>query len=500
MNQEQNNLNPNNYNTQGNNGIPNNQPLNNQNFNQQPISSYEQPIMSEPTLQPTNTFESGNANNTSFNNKPPKKMNLGLIIGIVAIVAVVGVGIVFGSKLFSNNNSGLNKEKNINESFSTDKYSLIYDKVDFENKYWQEKNATMSYMTNQEYFINKYTFQVLNQSDTSIGGNFSMPLQDNYTMYYRITDGGGATKTCEYFVKIEFNKDGIFFPNMMIGSLNGTSDTPFNFYILDNNMNFNAIIPSFNHLMKSSKERNETAEIIYQENNWEISKIVSSQRTYIYIDYFINKADSDYINFDVVINGELDKKQIDEFINKFLQNVNISMLDDSETKAYLTKLRPNDNFVDLKNDTIKLSDNFEIKTNNIKLRLWTSDDSRILAPYISSTNNVNFFQWYDLNWKNGLDRIQLFEYVGVSDIEKVAKGYFGEDLEIQDYTYNNFNIKAVYDRNNDYRKSNGYSDMVGFAFQVDNNVYTIETTNYLTDAEINEYFKYLFENVLTIKN
>ena len=323
MNQEQNNFNPNNFNTQGNNGIPNNQPLNNQSFNQgmgfnqqpinpqpQPTPSYEQPIMQEPT----NTFESGNANHTSFNGKPPKKMKLGLIIGIVAVVAVVGVGIVFGSKLLSNNsNSGLNKENNINESFSTDKYSLIYDKVNFENKYWQEKNATISYMTNQEYLMNKYTFQVLNQSDTNTGGNFSMPLQDNYTMYYRITDGGGATKTCEYFVKIEFNKDEIFFPNMMIGSLDGTSDTKFNFYILDNNMNFNAIMPSFKHLMKSSKERNQNAEVIYQENNWEISKIVSNQRTNIYADYFINKADSDYINFDVVINGELDKKQIDEF-------------------------------------------------------------------------------------------------------------------------------------------------------------------------------------------
>ena len=49
MNQEQNNLNPNNFNTQGNNGIPNNQ---------------------------------------NFNSKPPKKMNLLLIIGIIAAVAV----------------------------------------------------------------------------------------------------------------------------------------------------------------------------------------------------------------------------------------------------------------------------------------------------------------------------------------------------------------------------------------------------------------------------
>ena len=52
--------------------------------------------MQEPTPQPmNNTFESGNANSQNFNSKPPKKMNLGLIIGIVVAVAVVGVGIAF---------------------------------------------------------------------------------------------------------------------------------------------------------------------------------------------------------------------------------------------------------------------------------------------------------------------------------------------------------------------------------------------------------------------
>ena len=69
----------NNFNTQGynnnshdnfnmqNNGMANNQSLNNQNMgvNQQ--------------SQTTNTFDSINANNSSFNGKPPKKMNLGLI-------------------------------------------------------------------------------------------------------------------------------------------------------------------------------------------------------------------------------------------------------------------------------------------------------------------------------------------------------------------------------------------------------------------------------------
>lgn len=130
MNQEQNNLNQNNFNTQGNNGIPNNQPLNNQSFNQgmgfnqqpinpqpQPTPTYQQPIIQEPTPQPmNNTFESGNANNQSLNSKPPKKMNLGLIIGIVVAVAVVGVGVVFGSKLLSNGGNNNSNGENVNGS------------------------------------------------------------------------------------------------------------------------------------------------------------------------------------------------------------------------------------------------------------------------------------------------------------------------------------------------------------------------------------------------
>lgn len=136
MNQEQNNLNQNNFNTQGNNGIPNNQPLNNQNvnqgmsFNQQPINpqpqptpSHEQPInqmnIEQPIPQPMNTFESGNINNQNFNSKPPKKMSLGLIIGIVVAVIIVGIGIFFGSKLLSkenNNDSALNNDVETNES------------------------------------------------------------------------------------------------------------------------------------------------------------------------------------------------------------------------------------------------------------------------------------------------------------------------------------------------------------------------------------------------
>lgn len=154
MNQEQNNLNSNNFNTQGNNGIPNNQPLNSQNFNQgmsfnqqsinsqpQPTSNFQQPInqmnMQQPTLQPVNnSFENVDFSNQNSNNKPQKKMNIGLIIGIVAVIAVVGIGVVFGSKLISNkniNNETLNnkteesdKNANTNVNKSSDVQLVVY--------------------------------------------------------------------------------------------------------------------------------------------------------------------------------------------------------------------------------------------------------------------------------------------------------------------------------------------------------------------------------------
>lgn len=113
MNQEQNS-----FNTQGNNGVPNNQPLNNQsmglnqqtiNSQPQPTQSFQQPIMQEPTLQPTNTFESGNTSNESFISKPPKKMNLGLIIGIIAVIVtfIIIISIVLSNNKVSNDNSNI---------------------------------------------------------------------------------------------------------------------------------------------------------------------------------------------------------------------------------------------------------------------------------------------------------------------------------------------------------------------------------------------------------
>lgn len=142
MNQYNNQFNQNNFNMQGNNGMSDNQPLhNNQNFNNtfnqgmqqsanvnqqtfnqqaQPTSNYQQPInqpnMQQPTSQSMNTFDSGNANSQNFNSKLPKKINLRLIIGVVAVATIaIGTAIYFMLSPNSNKN-GSNNEEQLNKA------------------------------------------------------------------------------------------------------------------------------------------------------------------------------------------------------------------------------------------------------------------------------------------------------------------------------------------------------------------------------------------------
>lgn len=212
MNQDNNGFNQNNFNTQGNNGIPNNQPLNNQSFNQgmgvnpqpinpqpQPTTSFQQPIMQEPTPQPMNTFESGNTNNHSFNSKPPKKMNLGLIIGIVVAIAVVIVGIVFGSKLLSNDVDS--NQNNNNNSSETDNNSNVSN-----NKYEKDKDLPGDmggYYDNVTYCIDGPNNQVFNRGFLFSRGHYDSEL-GHVDSYFVVTDNylEPASKLI-YDVKIE---------------------------------------------------------------------------------------------------------------------------------------------------------------------------------------------------------------------------------------------------------------------------------------------------------
>lgn len=212
MNQD-NNFNQNNYNSQGNNGISNNQPLNSQSFNygmsvnQQKAPSFQQPIMQESTSQLTNnTFENGNASNQSFNSKSPKKLDLGLIIGIVAVVAVVGIGIVFGSKLFLSDNEDSDSNNLNNNSHSNSTIKGEYKKISLDkigeyniNNYFKREQMTPIQVDS----IGKINFgqgdlyQTLDFTNSdlhpikfeynsfSLGGNTSMSIRsgNDFSMY-----------------------------------------------------------------------------------------------------------------------------------------------------------------------------------------------------------------------------------------------------------------------------------------------------------------------------
>jgi len=229
MNQEQNNLNPNNFNTQGNNGIPNNQPLNNQSFNQQPINpqpqptpSFQQPInqmnVQQPTPQPVNnTFESGNANNQSFNSKPPKKVNLGLIIGIVATVAVVGIVVILlvlsGNKNSNKplNNNGENNN-NISDSIAWDDYRIVIDnsEIKLPMKYSDflalgfYEMDTYHDSLNQDQIQPKDSFRTYNSNVGNIFGLYTNGTTSNISLViYNDSDEIKSIQDC-YIIEMSF--------------------------------------------------------------------------------------------------------------------------------------------------------------------------------------------------------------------------------------------------------------------------------------------------------
>ena len=135
MNQEENNLNLSNFNTNGDNGIPNNQSFQNnqsRDFNQQPTNSqptpsYHKPIsqmnIQETTPQYMNLVESQNTNNQKFYIKQPKKINLGLIIGIVVVLVIIFFIIVALITATNNNKSDMDKTLE-NNSMKKDNFNI----------------------------------------------------------------------------------------------------------------------------------------------------------------------------------------------------------------------------------------------------------------------------------------------------------------------------------------------------------------------------------------
>lgn len=132
MNNDSNNFNQDNYNAQGNNGMSNNQPLNNQSINQgaginfqstdlnkQSISIIQQPVMQESNNQTINSLDSGNTYNQNTNSEPPKKFNLGLVVGIVIVLLAVVVVFII---MFGKNSNSKKSDDKSEDVVTTEQY------------------------------------------------------------------------------------------------------------------------------------------------------------------------------------------------------------------------------------------------------------------------------------------------------------------------------------------------------------------------------------------
>lgn len=213
MNQEQNNLNLNNFNTQGNNEMPNNQPLNNQNFNQSTVfnqqlnTSFQQPIIQNTMPQPiNNTFESGNTNNSDFNNRPKKKTNIGLIVGIVSTIIVIIIVILF---VLNNTTNNLNDIPSVdNNEIETDEnyiaewkdYTAYIQGVEFvfpmTFKEFQNKIAKTSYELNYHYSL-----------DDKIKSFYSTSNYVEYTNEVRKYNSRTGLHALQYDLKVFLQND-----------------------------------------------------------------------------------------------------------------------------------------------------------------------------------------------------------------------------------------------------------------------------------------------------
>ena len=355
---------------------------------------------------------------------------------IILILSIAGVGIFIitqrGNLKNNDNISQEVKEEQKNNKIFYGDYEIFYDISEISQPYWDSKNEINPMATNREFFYNRYMFHVEGESSSSYGGNLAMPLKPDYTMYYRVYKGGGAEKTCEYFLKVDFNKEHIFYPNMMIGTLEGGSDRVFTFSLLDSYMNFNNITGNFRHLMKTTKMQSENKsnyKLLYEDNEWAFFEITSnSEKTIIYADYYVDLENYDYINFEIKLNGKLKEDDVNELINKIKNNIQISKIEDDYTCNYLSYI--SHYYLELNNQDqrIDVSKHFILDMKNVEFRVWTSIEDR---TGITSTNNTNMVQWDDLDWRNGFGRISLLEYPGALDkgIENVISDCFGTDVE-----------------------------------------------------------------------
>ncbi|MBQ9072252.1 MAG: hypothetical protein IJY25_03775 [Bacilli bacterium] len=170
----------NNFNTQGYNNFTNNQPNTNMNNN-----FYQPPIN---------------------NQVPKKKFNMGLIVGIGVVAIVAVVGIVFGSKLLSNNDTN----NSTGGSSNNEKVDVVYydNSRELKDSYtFKEAVSKFAFKVNESTLIfeenDKTTLEHIMQEETKHNDLWNAQFeykQDIYTSVGQIYVGESSATTLEEFV------------------------------------------------------------------------------------------------------------------------------------------------------------------------------------------------------------------------------------------------------------------------------------------------------------
>ncbi len=492
MNQEPNNLNPNNFNTQGNNGIPNNQPLNNQSFNQgmgvnqqpinpqpQPTTSYQQPInqlnMQQPTPQPMNTFNNGNTNNQNFNSKPPKKMNLGLIIGIVSAAVVILIsGIIFVPKLFNkNNNFGSSQNNSIygeNELGTEGFFVFEFSKI--KEEYWNK--------TNENSIINQTNKEVLNNNIDSDIGDIWGPLAIKTTGFTENIQIGS-----NYYTLNLKNNDFLFVNSIpLLNDDVNKASSIINAFVLGKDLKtYNISISIENKKIDTQMELNKWITNITDTND------IYSITAYYKIDdtYYLKVDIPDYFSDEFLEkntsqkreNYPYTKKDVDNLMDKVLSLISLTKGQGKLDTSYFTVNKEN----------YKFKNGITMNFNSMKIVSWDSGNKDSLYSMLQAQPCLSIDR---INYK----RVFMYQWNGKSSYDKYlnTNNYLLKEYE---YQGKKFYIEYFSDEE-EYEELRG--KYVGISFQDGDYYYSISSIGYKNvdpnTLDINNWFKNLTDELL----
>ena len=395
------------------------------------------------------------------------------------------------------------EENASNGVLDSDQYALIYDESTIPESFWNASNSFISSVTNRTYYEGQYVGTILKLGDSVMGGNLQMPKKTDYTMYFRLTSNNNVVESKDYDVKAEINAKHDFYPNMLIGMLEGPSDGRLVWAMLDNGMSFGYMSATFQYLMKTTKTMqgdNPNFALVYEDENWAIFDIVGyAERTRLEADYYIDEERGDYIHFKVELNGKLSDEGVKELAEKIKDNFSFTVVNDPEIHEMIwhspfIKLNAQD-------EKIQLGDNCVVDMQDKAVRAWAGSVSGYLGAGYATTGKVNMLQWYDKAWKDAGEQINLKEYTGaaayVADIEKAN---VGSQIEVRDYQYNGIDVRLLFNMDPDsYFYAKG-TNFMGFSFVVGDNAYLIDLGvafgSGLTEAEVESFVAYVFDHAV----